>query len=141
MFVIRTNSDGSKHFGFLFTIKIQSSLGNRTFIFILKISIIEKYFFFWMSEMNYMSCKTDWKSSDAECTLLIIFPEMASVHEGLKRWHQSSEHGLNNFNLLQVTQEVYSDTKFLTRLFLSPLVEWEFNPLRVFLCDFHNQPC
>lgn len=77
-----------------------------------------------MSEMNYTSCKTDSKSSDAECTLLIILPEMASVHEGLmasvheglKRWHQSSEHGLNNFHLLQVTQEVYSDTKFLTRL-------------------------
>ena len=129
MFVIRTNSDGSKHFGFLFTIKIQSSLGNRTFIFILKISIIEKYFFFWMSEMNYMSCKTDWKSSDAECTLLIILPEMASVHEGLKRWHQSSEHGLNNFNLLQVTQKVYSDTKFLTRLSLLWVHWWSENSI------------
>ena len=69
-----------------------------------------------MSEMNYTSCKIDSKSVDAECTLFIILPEMASVHEGLNRWHQSSEHGLNNFHLLQVTQEVYSDTKFLTRL-------------------------
>lgn len=114
--LFRTNSDGSKHFESLFKIKIQSALGNRTFIFILKIPIIEKYFFSWMSEMNYTSCKTDSESSDAACTLLIILPETASVHEGLERRHQNSEHGLSNFHLLQVTQEVYSDTKFLTRL-------------------------
>lgn len=37
-----------------------------------------------MSEMNYTSCKTDSESSDAACTLLIILPETASVHEGLE---------------------------------------------------------
>ena len=56
MFVIRINPANSENLYSLFTIKIQSSLGKRAFIFILKILAIWNELR-WMTEMNQFSWK------------------------------------------------------------------------------------
>ena len=111
----RRNSASNKYFKSLLTIKNKISLGNRTFRFILKIPAIWRVIFFWKTE-NKSDFLQTWKmfssrSSDAACILLSVFPEMASVPQGQRRSHQSPEHQLKVFLLMQVTQEVYWETR------------------------------
>ena len=116
----RRNSASTKYFKSLLTIKNKISLGNRTFRFILKIPAIWRVIFFWKTE-NKSDFLQTWKMfssrcSNAACILLSVFQEMASVPQGQRRSHQSPEHQLKIFLLMQVTQEVYWETRFWTRL-------------------------
>ena len=116
----RRNSASNKYFKSLLTIKNKISLGNRTFRFILKIPAIWRVIFFWKTE-NKSDFLQTWKMfssrcSNAACILLSVFQEMASVPQGQRRSHQSPEHQLKIFLLMQVTQEVYWETRFWTRL-------------------------
>ena len=68
----------------------QSSLGNKTFIFMLKIQIVWKVMSFWNTEMNYTFCKhgNSWshgKANDNECIWLFVFTELATVMMGKEK--------------------------------------------------------
>ena len=115
----RRNSASNKYFKSLLTIKNKISLGNRTFRFILKIPAIWRVIFFWKTGNNLIFYKHEKCPVQGPVTLHVscsVFPEMASVPQGQRRSHQSPEHQLKIFLLMQVTQEVYWETRFWTRL-------------------------